>query len=189
MLGLFEDLEQQAEGLALTERDLEVAELSRAEYAQVTLEDRLHASTEHEVVLSVAGVGRVVGTLARVGTGWCLVVSGHDERTVPAREWIVRLDAVQRAAGLSGRALHDDQRPLSSRLGLGSALRAVAVERGEVLVHGRDGSVLRGRLGRVGADFVELDLHGAAETGGRRVSSAGRREVLPFSALAALRRG
>ena len=33
MFDLFDDLEQQAEGLALTERDAAVAELGRAEYA------------------------------------------------------------------------------------------------------------------------------------------------------------
>ena len=56
---LFDDLEQQAEGLALTERDALVAEQSRAEYAQVDLTARLHASRGTRLVLQVSGVGRL----------------------------------------------------------------------------------------------------------------------------------
>ncbi len=186
LLGLFEDLEQQAEGLALSERDLEVAELSRAEYAQVTLQDRLHASTERTVTLGVAGVGTVVGVLARVGADWCLVATDGEARPGPAQEWILRLDAVQRAAGLSERALDEASRPLSARLGLGSALRGVAAERSEVRAHLRDGAVLRGQVGRVGADFLEISVGDGAAWDADR--GRHRRELVPFRALAALRR-
>lgn len=186
LLGLFEDLEQQAEGLALSERDIEVAELSRAEYAQVTLEDRLHASTERKVTLGVAGVGTVAGVLVRAGADWCLVATAAEAQSGPAQEWIVRLDAVQRAAGLSDRALDEASRPMSGRLGLGSALRAVAAERSEVRAHLRDGTVLRGHLGRIGADFLEL----AVSDGGRWQAEKGplRGELVPFRALVGLRR-
>lgn len=187
LLGLFEDLEQQAEGLALSERDMEVAELSRAEYAHVALDARVHASVGREVVIGVEGLGAVPGVLARVGAGWFLLATTGEEQPGPAQEWIVRLAAVQRAAGLSERALDEPSRPLSARLGLGSALRGVAAERSEVRAHLRDGAVLHGQLGRVGADFVEISL---GDGGGSWDGERGRlsRELVPFRALAALRR-
>ncbi len=46
------------------------------------------------------------------------------------------------------------------------------------MLHRTDGSVLRGLLGRVGADFVEVALPGDAQ---------GYVEVVPFEALAAVR--
>ena len=75
LLELFDDLEQQAEGMALANRDAEVAELARAEYADVDLVSRLHASVDHPVELHVLGAGVVRGRLGRVGAGWCLVSS------------------------------------------------------------------------------------------------------------------
>jgi hypothetical protein len=44
------------------------------------------------------------------------------------------------------------------------------------VLHGTDGSLLRGVLGRVGADFVEV-----------RTDERGVVEVVPFDALAAVR--
>ena len=76
LLALFDDLEQQAEGLALSARDAEVAELGRAEYAQVDLASRLHGSVGRRVGLVVEGLGRLDAVLARVGAEWCLA----DER-------------------------------------------------------------------------------------------------------------
>jgi hypothetical protein len=187
LLGLFDDLEQQAEGLALVERDAEVAELSRAEYAQVSLTARMHASTGCAVTLGVAGLGILAGTLARVGDGWCLMESRDGGRESLAREWIVPFAAVSWAAALSERGLDEASRPVSARLGLGSAVRGVAAERAAVRAHLRDGSVLHGHPARVGADFLELASSDVEEPrgpgrGGRR------RQVVPFAALAALLR-
>ena len=44
MFAMFDDLEQQAEGLHLTGRDADVAELTMAEYSRISLGARLHAS-------------------------------------------------------------------------------------------------------------------------------------------------
>ena len=74
LLDLFDDLEQQAEGLALAERDALVAEQSRSEYAAVALADRLHASVGTRLLLDVGGFGALDGRLVR-GRG----------RLVPAR--------------------------------------------------------------------------------------------------------
>lgn len=165
------DPEQQAEALARVERDAEVAEQSRAEYARVDLAGRMQASTGRRLLVVVTGVGALDATLARAGAGWCLLDDGR-------QEWIVAMHAVGSVRGLSARASPPETRPLTSRLGLSSALRTVAGSRGEAVLHGLDGAVLRGALERVGADFVE------ARVGEGRHSHL---VVVPFGALAAVR--
>jgi hypothetical protein len=171
LAGLFDDLEQQAEGLALADRDVEVAEALRAEYSQVDLASRLLASVGAPLRLTVSGVGAVDGLLRRAGDGWCLI----DARP---QEWVVRLSAVTALRGLAERGLAGTARPLTARLGLGSVLRGVAEARTETVLHRVDGSTLRGGLARVGADFMEVVAAG---------DDRGRVEVVPFGALAALR--
>jgi hypothetical protein len=177
LLDLFDDLEQQAEGLALVERDAAVAELSRAEYATVDLLSRLHASIDHPVVLAVSGVGRIEATMARTGTDWVLAVA-------PPHEWIVRVAALAQVAGLSDRAVETRHQPVSSRVGLGSVLRSIAESRAPVVVHHIEGASVRGRLRRVGADFVEL---WTGEDAGRESGPEGWL-VIPFGSVAAVRR-
>jgi hypothetical protein len=169
LLDLFDDLEQQAAGLALGERDAQVAELSRAEYAEVDLAARLHASTGAPLRLEVLGLGALDGSLASAGDGWCLLdVAGQD--------WLVPLAAVVSLRGLAAGGVADAARPVTTRLGLGSVLRGIAEDRDEVVLHRRDGQVVRGVLGRIGRDFVELGAPGGVG-------------VVPFEAVAALRRG
>lgn len=150
LLGLFDDLEQQAEGLHLADRDAEVADRSRAEYARVTLADRLHASTGQQLTLDIRGVGRLAGVVRRVGSGWLLL------RDEGGREWLVRFDALARAGGAPDRAVHEQARSLGARLGFGSALRGLAESGDPALVRHVDGAQSRGRVARVGEDFVEL---------------------------------
>jgi len=166
--GVLDDLEQQAEGLALAARDAEVAEQSRAEYATVDLSSRLHGSLGRPLVLAVRGVGRLEGVLAGAGAGWLLMDTG-------VQECLVAMAALVSVRGSADRAVPDAVRPLTARLGLGSALRRLAEEQGEVLLHRVDGTVARGVLGRVGADFFELWEREA--------------ELVPFAAVAAVRRG
>ena len=66
-------------------------------------------------------------------------------------------------------------RPVTARLGLGSVLRRLGEARAETVLHRVDGSLLRGLLGRVGADFVEV------------AAADGSLDVVPFAALAAVR--
>lgn len=173
LAGLFDDLEQQAEGLALADRDVEVAEALRAEYSQVDLASRLLASLATPLSLTVEGIGAVDGVLRRAGDGWCLL----DARP---QEWVVRLGAVTALRGLADRGLVATARPLTARLGLASVLRGVAEARCETVLHRVDGSTLRGGLARVGADFVEVVELGEAR-------DAARVDVVPFEALAAVR--
>ncbi len=171
LTGVFEDLEQQAEGLALAERDAEVAELSRAEFAEVDLAGRLHGSVGRRLVVRVLRVGTLQGVLGRAGAGWCLLDAG-------SAEWVVRLAAVVSLRGLAERAVPEQVRPLSSRLGLSSALRGVAEARREAVVHRVDGSSTRGMLLRVGADHLDL---ATVEI------DSGHVETVLFSAVAAVR--
>lgn len=172
LLGLFEDLEQQAEGLALADRDAEVEELGRAEYAAVELASRLHASTGRSLRLTVCGAGQVSGRLTGVGAGWCLLsaeeASSHDR--------VVSLPALLSARGLSSRAVPEPARSVVSRLRVGSVLRRIA-DSGEPVVIGTVAGEQRpARVLRVGADFLEI------------TTAEGALEVLPFSALAVVRR-
>jgi hypothetical protein len=163
------DLEQQADGLHLADRDALVAEQSRAEYARVSLEDRLHGSVGCRLQVAVRGLGRLDGELGRVGAGWCLL-----ENT--AGSWVVRNGALTSLQGLADRATPTAARPVTARLGLGSALRGLAGSRAQALVHRVDGTGTPGLLGRVGEDFVEV----------RSVDPGGYVVLVPFAALAAV---
>lgn len=173
LLDLFDDLEQRAEGLALAERDAEVAELARGEYAAVDLAARLHASVGLTVELRLNAVGLVRGRLARVGVGWCLLV--RDVGAGRAEEWVLVTTALLGARGLAAGALAEQARPVTARLGLASALRRLAGERAELVCVTRDGERRSGIATRVGADFLEL------------ASPEAGFEVLPYAGLVALR--
>ena len=67
MFAVFDDLEQQAAGLHLVERDAEVADLTVAEYSRISLGARLHASLGLELRVRLLGGHQLSGRLARVG--------------------------------------------------------------------------------------------------------------------------
>lgn len=167
LAGFLDDLEQQAAGAWAAERDLEVAERARAEYARVTLAARLMAALGEQVDLVLAGAGPVSGTLERVADGWCLVTSA-------SAEWVVRTAAVQLVRGGAPGAVASETWPVTARLGLGSALRGLAGER--CVVRLLDGASVEGRAGRAGADFLEVLVDG------------GQTVVVAHAALAAVRR-
>jgi hypothetical protein len=176
LVDLFEDLEQQAEGAALTARDAEVAELARAEYAEVDLASRFHASVGNQVEVTAAHGLVLRGRIARVGGGWCLLVRGPADGGGVVEEWLVVLTALLSARGVSSHARPESLRPLHARLGLGSVLRSLAETQDPVLLVRTDGERRQGRVGRVGKDFLEL------------VDDGGGTEVVPFTAVAAARR-
>lgn len=148
---VFEDLEQQAAGLGLAERDAELADRARGEYAAVTMADRVHASLGRQVRLALLGGEKVDGELVDAGVDWCAVTSAQ------GRAWLVRLAAVAQATGLSSRSLPAAARPVAARLGFGSALHRFAEDDPELLLHLATGPSQRVRLVRVGADFVEVE--------------------------------
>jgi len=168
LFGVLDDLEGQAEALFDAERQVELADRSRAEYTFVTLGSRLMASLDATVTLSVHGLGRVSGVLTRVGDGWCLLAHGEVEQVVP---WT----AILAVDGTSERSVPEVAWPAVARLRLGSALRRIGDAGGECRVQDVSGTSYDGRLGRVGADFVEV-------IGPAQVT------LVPFAALAAVQR-
>lgn len=168
LLALFDDLEQQAEGLHLEDRRQEVQALAAADFAEVTLESRLLASLGVELTVRAAGGLVVRGRVLRAGSGWVLL------RDVQDRAWLCPLSAMLSVAGLTARAAAPSARTVLGRLGLGSALRALALRGDDCLVHLVDAQRLEGRLARVGGDFVE-------------VVSAGVTHAVPVSAISAVR--
>jgi len=170
MFAVFDDLEQQATGLHLAERDVEVADLTVAEYSRVSLASRLHASLDHEVRVRLLG-GRVVGgRLARLGEDWFLLVDG-------TAEWVVRHHGVATITGLSTRADSEDTWSVVDRLTLRAVLRRLAMAHERCVVHLCDDQQVEGHVGRVGRDFFEL---GVGEGAGRAT------HALPNAAVAAL---
>lgn len=177
LFDVFDDLEQQADGLARRALDEEVAELGRAEYAEVDLVSRLHGSLGADLVLTLTGV-TLQGRLVRAGRDWCLL----EPQGSRGQEWLVALRQLMGVRGLTERSVPESVRPVVARLSLTSALRALAETGEAVLVVRVDGSRTRGWLGRVGSDFVELRLLEEG-VGDRRVTPV---EVLPLAAVVAL---
>jgi hypothetical protein len=170
LLAELDDLEQQAEGLYLAERDATVAELRVSTYAEVELSARLHASIGSPVHLSLVGGASAEGVVARAGRDWLLLGQGVGEA-------VVRLGAVLRVRGASERAVTEQARPVVARLGLASVLRQLTADGEALALTLTDGGVVRGRLRRVGADFVELVTEGGRQP-----------ELVPIGCLVVVRR-
>jgi hypothetical protein len=170
MFARFDDLEQQAEGLHLVERDAEVADLTAAEYARVGLASRLHASLGQDLRIRLVGGRAVAGRLARLGEDWVLLTDRNSE-------WVVRHQGVVSVSGLSPKAHSEDTWPAVDRLTMRTVLRRLATANDPCLVHFCDDQQLEGRIGRVGRDFFELTVGEGAD---RLV------QAVPHTAVAAL---
>ena len=170
MFALFDDLEQQAAGLHLSERDAEVADLTVTEYSRVSLGSRLHASLDRDLRVRLVGGRLVAGRLARVGEDWLLLVARSSE-------WIVRHAGVVTLAGLSARADSEETWSVVDRLSLRAVLRRLSGANDVCLVHFVDDHQAQGRVGRVGHDFFELVV------GDRQDRSV---QVVPIGSVSAL---
>lgn len=169
LFALFDDLEGQAAAAFEEEREAELADRARAEYGSVTLASRLMASRGRDVALDLPHVGRVEGSLDRVGDGWCLL-SGAGQ------DWIVPLRAISLVHGASGRSVPEVAWSAIDRLGLRSALRRLADADERCLFHLADGTRHEAHVHRVGADFLEA----------RGVQ--GERLLLPYDGIVAVQR-
>ena len=191
VLALLDDLEQQAAGLQLVERDLEVADRSHAEYSRVTLGSRLHAAVGRQVRVTLLGGLTLTGTVRRTGADWLLLTDSRPSG--PEAEWIIRHAALAVLEGASSRAVPDDALGVLRRLSLRSVLRRLADEGAECLLHLVDGGRLECRLLRLGEDFAEVrldrgpavDIDGGA---GRRGIGGRDYELVSLTALAAVQR-
>ncbi len=164
---LFEDLEMQADGLYLDERDREVEALAQAAYSEITLTGRLQASLGRSIRVGLADGSEVAGALVRCGTGWLLLDGASGE-------WLVPQTAVGLVSGLAPGSVPETARPLTVRLSLVSVLRRLAEEDGACILRLHGGRQIEGDLLRVGADFV------AVRTGDSDLD-------LPLQALVAVR--
>lgn len=179
--GLFSDLEAQLYAAGQLALESEANERARMDQAALSLADRLRG--QHGASLRVRLGGSLVfdGRLSHVGSSWIVL----DE---PARSVLVVLSAVRLIEGLSRAAAPDDAgRP--RRLGLGSALRALARDREEVMAYlacGPDGGIqtISGTIDRVGKDYLELAAVPWGEA--RRAVNVRGVHAVPFGAVAAL---
>lgn len=148
---LFADLDAQAATLERAERSAEAEEFARAEFASLTLADRLRGAIGEQLRVHTFDGGLHHGRLTACGPDWLLL----DEE--PARETLLRSAAVVTVTGLGRHAVTvTGTGHVAARLGLRSALRGIARDRSAVTLLLVDGSMLAGTLGRVGADFVEV---------------------------------
>lgn len=175
---LFRDLEGQLEAHERAELQLEVADRTRREWAQVRLADRLRPLVGEQVGLDVAGSGGLSGRLVDMGPDWLLL-----DLAPSGRAALVPLGAVLTVRGLS-RWTATPEGEVGRRLRLAYALRGIARDRRAVLAVLTDGSAVQGTIDRVGADFFELAEHPPGEP--RRAPEVRSVRALPFPALASL---
>lgn len=175
---LFADLEGQAVALAAAEREAEVAERTRGEFARVALLNRLRARTGDLLSAQVLGVGPVEGRLERVGADW-LLLDFAGEVVVPVSALAFVRDLPAEAVSPSGVGA------VAARIPLTAVLRTLARDRSVVSTALRDATVVVGTPDRVGKDWVDLAVHEPGEA--PRRSAVRRRVTLPLAALALLR--
>jgi hypothetical protein len=178
-LELFADLEGQARALERAELEAEISDRTRAETGQVRLQNRLHHRVGGSVRLTVLGAGQLEGTVDQVGADW-LLLGGPAEVVVPVSAVLTVSDLGTASVSPEGVGV------VAQRLGLTSALRAIAVDRCPVRVALRDGSTFVGTPHRVGADFVDIAVHDVGEVPRRDVVRG--TSTVTFGAIAAVRR-
>lgn len=176
---LFEDLAAQQEALERQERQVDIAEHTRAERGQVAFADRLATGVGAALRLRVRGLGWLSAEVVEVGLDWLLLDAGPG--VVAGREIVVPLAAVVAVEGLPHRV---DARP--RRLDLRHALRGLSRDRARVRIHLDDGDHLSGTVDRVLADHLDLTRHADDEP--RRSAAVTGVVSLPYVALASVRR-
>jgi hypothetical protein len=178
---LFADLEAQLDGAAALELAGEVADRTRREIATLSFVDRARAAVGHPVRLQLLGPGDVGGLLLEVGAQWLLL------RDEAGRDVLVPWTAVVSVVGLGLRsAAANEAGQVFRRLGLTTALRAIARDRAAVLVGLVGGSVVSGTLDRVGLDFVEISEHAVGEA--RRPGQVSAVRTVAHTGLATITR-
>lgn len=145
---LFADLEGAMAAARARDLQDEVAELTRAERAQVRLADRLRAARATALRLLLRDGQAVDGVVVDAAPQWVLVAPDGVRRA------LVPTAAVTAVVGL-GAWVAPEAGDVERRLSLGHALRAVARDRTLVRVDAAGVSV-SGRLDRVGADHVDV---------------------------------
>lgn len=176
---LFADLEGEFDAAEAAELAAEIEDRSRREAARLRLVDRLRASTGIPLDVTLA-TDSVRGVLADVGKDWLLL---HERRR---RQVLVPFASLVAVVGLRDRADEPDtESPVTARLTLGYALRALARARTPVAATVTGGDLRTGTINQVGADHLVLMEHEIDEV---PVANAIRHiSVVPFSAIIVVR--
>lgn len=175
---LFEDLEASFASDERSELDAEVADRTRRERALLDLQARLLAHVGRGSLTVRLASGALTAALVDVGPDW-LLLDGHAGRTT-----LVPLSAVRGLTGLTAGAA--EASIVARRFTMGAALRGLSRDRAPVEIADVDGVTLVGTIDSVGADHLDLAEHASDEP--RRARNVVRHQVLPFAALAWVRR-
>lgn len=146
---LAEDLDALADAQDVAESDAMVAELTRAEHATIALAARLRAAAGAPVVVDLPDGGTVRGVVREAAETWLLL---EGARRGPERH-LIPLAAIDGVLGLGAGSVPAPRRELA----ITTRLRELQRDRRTVLVRTR-GRVHRGRIARVGADHLDLDV-------------------------------
>lgn len=150
---LFDDLEAQLAAGEAAAAQGDLTDLVRAERAQLTIVDRLRAHVGEPLTWSVgAEDAPMQGELLDLGADWLLIRGLSGEVLIP-------IAAVQYISGLS-RAAEPSRSEVARRLGLGVVLRGLSRDRAVVTIRMPGDRRLSGTIDRVGADHLDLALHG-----------------------------
>lgn len=163
---LLDEIEGEAADLERLERDAEIADRTRSELSSVSWLDRVRGMTGRPLVLALVAGAPLAGEVRYVGPDWVLL-------DVRGSEVLVPMHAVVGVEG-SGRSAPADTELVP--VTWAAAWRSLSRDRAVVRIMRRDASTVRGLVGLVGADFVELDRQGDGE-----VSAAGL--LVPFGGL------
>lgn len=151
---LWADLVAQADAWDREDFDAEVDDRERVEAAAITLMDRVRACSGHRLQVQVRGGRRWDGTLAGHGSDW---VALEADPSSGASQVVIPEAAVLAVRGLSGRAVPAGAvGPVAGRVSLAMVLRRAAQGAQQVCLHLDDGRVLRGDVGRVGRDYLDV---------------------------------
>lgn len=178
---LFEDMEAQLASVDRLDLESEIAERSRADVAGIELADRLRGSLGLRVAVHLASGAAFEGTLSHVGGESLLLNDQYHQVLIP-------FAAASRYQGL-GRLAVSEPSSVRRKLGLASALRALARDRADVTVvlvgATAEAARLSGVIDRVGRDYLDLAVTRPGEA--RRVANVSQIASVPFSSLGALR--
>lgn len=171
---LFEDLQSQWAALEDRSRESEIAERTRMDQGSVTLLGRVRASAGARVRILQADGETVDGTIGFAGATWVCVRSGALD-VVVITAWCRAWEGLHRAAAPEPTSVGD-------RLSLASALRALHRDRAVVtvtLAMAQGSTSVRGRIERVGRDFLELT---PVHPGELRPDRSGATTTVPIAA-------
>lgn len=153
------DLDALADAREAAETDAIVAELTRAEHATTRLADRFRAATGAPVVVDLPDGEPVRGIVHEAADTWVLL----DGAARGTERHLIPIGAVDGVSGLGPRSVP----ALRREVAITTRLRDLQRDRRAVLVRTR-GRVSRGRIDRVGADHLDLEVLDG-ERGGVRV--------------------